>query len=436
LSAAVAAPGRARWPAAVGWALTLLAVGFAVWVYWGLGPRSKSREWWEPKASVARALAETSLAPLVEELPIALGGFGLASLALCAAVFATTRSAAARFLAVFGVLATLGFVFYAVESRFVWSFFRWRWSASLALFSAAIAAAATAPLLAASWLRLRWPLRVLTYLPVLLGVLAYERNVTGTDPALRFAISPWPVVQIFGLELGAACIGALVLGVGIGLAAVARARRGSSAALLALGAAAAALAPAVVLGVAALQDLLPFAVRPGFFVVLGGASLAVFAVAASVGVAGDAERTGERALVWTVGGVLVLAPIVLGQVLARIDYATTRDGRAQEIIDGLDRYRAREGAYPDELAELVTAGDLERIPVPRVGFGLLTDQTFVYQNFGESYLLEFSAPRWIQCAYNPPYLDDEDEPEQEAEDGDDTLGSGQWSCPSKPPELW
>jgi hypothetical protein len=436
VSAAAAAAPRPRWPGAVGWALTLLAVGFAVWVYWGLGPRSKSRAWWEPKASVARALSETSLAPLVEELPIALGGFGLASLALCAAVFATSRSAAARFLAVFGVLATLGFVFYAIEARFVWSFFRWRWSASLALFSAAIAAALTAPLLAASWLRLRWPLRVAVYLPLLLGVLAYERNVTGTDPALRFAISPWPVVQIFGLELGASCIGAVVMGVGIGLAAAARARRGGGAPLWLLGAAAAALLPAAVLGAAALQDLLPFAARTGFFVVLSGTSLAVFAVAASAGLAGDAGRTAERALVWSAGGVLVLAPIVLGQVLARIDYETTRDGRAQEIIDGLDRYRAREGAYPDALEELVSAGDLERIPVPGVGFRLLTDQTFVYQNFGESYLLEFSAPRWIQCAYNPPYLVDEDELEEEAEDGDDTLGHGEWSCPSKPPELW
>ena len=241
MSTAVSAAGvRPGWPALAGWVLALAAVGFAAWVYWGLGPRAKGRDWWEPKASVARTLSETSLAPLVEELPVALGGFGLAALALAAAVFATTRSAVARFLAVFGVLATLCFVFYSVEARFVWSFFRWRWSASLALFSAVVAAAATAPLLAASWLRQRWPLRVALYLPILLGLLAYERNVTGTDPALRFAISPWPVIQIFGLELVAACLGAAVMGVGIGLGAVARARRGGGAALWIVGAVAAA----------------------------------------------------------------------------------------------------------------------------------------------------------------------------------------------------
>ena len=438
MSAAVSAAGaRPRWPALAGWLLTIAAVGFAAWVYWGLGPRTKSREWWEPKASVARTLSESSLAPLAEELPIALGGFGLASLALAAAVFATTRSAVARFLAVSGVLATLCFVFYSVEARFVWTFFRWRWSASLALFALVVGAALTAPLLAGSWLRQRWPLRIALYLPILLGVLVYERNVTGTDPALRFAISPWPVIQIFGLELAAACIGAAVTGVGIGLAAAARARRGGGAALWILGAAAAATLPGLALGVAASQDLLPFGAGPGFFLLLGVAALLAFVLAATLGLGGSAERTAERALVWSVAGVLVLAPIALGQVLARLDYVATRDGHARTIIEALDRYRAREGAFPDELPQLVAAGDLESLPVPRIGFAALTDQEFVYQNFGESYLLEFSAPRWIQCAYNPPYLEDEGEQGEVApEDGDDGLGTGQWSCPSKPPELW
>jgi hypothetical protein len=64
-------------------------------------------------------------------------------------------------------------------------------------------------------------------------------------------------------------------------------------------------------------------------------------------------------------------------------------------------------------------------------------------------LLEFSAPRWVQCAYNPPYLDEDvEEGDGAAPDvaqggsasaaaGDeDELGGGAWSCPSKPPELW
>lgn len=423
----------ARWPGVVGWVLAILAVAFSAWIYWGVGPRPKARTWWEPSAALTRSLSQTSLAPLVEELPTALGGFGIVAVALAAAVFATTGSALARFLAVFSVLVTLSVVFYAIEARFVWSFFHWRWSASMALLAATLAAALTAPLLAASWLRRGWPLRLALYLPILAGVVLYERNVTGTDPGLRFAISPWPVVQIFGFELGAAVIGTLLFGVGIGLAAVARARRGGGAALWLGAAAVASLLPIGMMALAAYQELLPFAAGAGSLLLLGALSLAVFVVAAHLGLGGDAARTSARALVWTVGGALVLLPIAIGQTLARVDYTRTRDGAAQLIIDSLDRYRAREGAFPDELAQLVAAGDLARIPEPHIGFRSITSQEFVYQNFGDSYLLEFSAPRWIQCAYNPPYaLEEGEEPEPE----DDGLGSGQWSCPSKPPELW
>jgi hypothetical protein len=119
-----------------------------------------------------------------------------------------------------------------------------------------------------------------------------------------------------------------------------------------------------------------------------------------------------------------------------MDYSRTRDGHAQTIIDALNAYRAREGAYPEELAALVAGGDIPTIPKPEIGFRMLTDQEFVYQNFGDSYLLEFSAPRWIQCAYNPPYVDEEAEPGGEAEMAGDGAGEGEWSCPSKPPELW
>jgi hypothetical protein len=430
-----APPARgARTPAA-GLALTAACAGLAAFVYFGLGPRPKGAAWWEPSGAVARALAETSLAPLVEETPVALGAFGLAAAALAGAVFATTRSALARWVAVSAGLATLSFAFYALEARFVWTFFRWRWTGSLLLVALAVGAAATAPLLAASWLRLGWRARVASYLPVFLAVLAYERNVTGTDPSLRFAISPWPFVQVFGLEVAAACLGAVALGVGLGLAAAARARAGA-AAFWGLGAASAAALPAGALALAAWRELLPVQVDAGAAALLGAASLAAFALTATLGVSRRAEPTARRALAFGVGGALVLAPIALGQTLARLDYAETRNDRAQEIIDALERHRARAHAYPDDLAELVEAGELERVPAPRIGFPGFSERAFGYQNFGESYLLEFSAPRWVQCAYNPPYADEEDA-EPEADDaGDGGLGEGAWSCPSKPPELW
>jgi hypothetical protein len=435
---AAATVGRAepRWPSVAGWVLTFLAVGLAFLVYWGLGPSPKTRAWWEPSAALVRSLSSTSLAPLVDELRVSLLGFGLAALALAAAVFATTRSSVARFLAVFGLLATISFVFYATEARLVWSFFHWRWSASMALLAAVIAGALTAPLLAASWLRLPWPLRVAAYLPVLLGVVVFERNVTGTDPGLRFAISPWPVVQIFGFEVGAMFLGALFAGVGIGLAAAARARRGGGPAFLALGALAAIAFPIAVLAFCAYAELLPFAAGAGFYTLIGATGALVFAATVSIGLGGDPAHTARRALVFGVGGALVLLPIALGELLAKIDYTTTRNGHAQSIIEGLNAYRAREGSYPDELAELVKGGDIDSVPVPAIGFRMFTDQEFVYQNFGDSYLLEFSAPRWIQCAYNPPYIDEDGVPGGEEELADDGLAKGEWSCPSKPPELW
>src|SRR4030095_9455055 len=57
VSAAVSAAGaRARWPSLAGWLLTAVAVGFAAWVYLGLGPRPNAPGWWEPTAARARAV--------------------------------------------------------------------------------------------------------------------------------------------------------------------------------------------------------------------------------------------------------------------------------------------------------------------------------------------------------------------------------------------
>ncbi len=119
-------------------------------------------------------------------------------------------------------------------------------------------------------------------------------------------------------------------------------------------------------------------------------------------------------------------PILLGQLLVRWDYAQTRDASAQRLIEALARHYEREQLYPDSLQELVRTSELDSLPRPHIGFGFLGRPPFAYQGFGTSYLLEFAAPRWVQCAYNPPYPD---------EDPDEALG-GAWSCPSRPPELW
>jgi hypothetical protein len=175
----------------------------------------------------------------------------------------------------------------------------------------------------------------------------------------------------------------------------------------------------------------------------------------------------------------------------------TREVRARRIIDALDKYLVRETVYPDSLQELVQKGDIPEIPEPAIGFGFLYDAKFRYQNFGTSFILEFPAPRWVECAYTPPFSDegemddegalekvpsdeaapsaaqeppspadeqgadageaqasesagsedgyvaqpnpaDADYPDDAENAGDgegETLGEA-WSCPSKPPELW
>ena len=104
------------------------------------------------------------------------------------------------------------------------------------------------------------------------------------------------------------------------------------------------------------------------------------------------------------------------------------------IIDAGERYYERETLYADSLEQLVASGDLDSIPEPAIGFGFLDGAAFRYQSFGQSFLLEFSAPRWVECAYTPAYRPEEGE-EIDPEDEEESLAES-WSCPSKPPDLW
>jgi hypothetical protein len=147
-----------------------------------------------------------------------------------------------------------------------------------------------------------------------------------------------------------------------------------------------------------------------------------------------------------IAALLVGVPLFVGAGWARWDYSRTRDTEARRIIDALASYYEKESMYPDELSQLVEAGLLDAVPRPHIGFTLEGKPAeFTYQGFGTSYLLEFSAPRWVQCAYNPPYEEEDGDMEETAADagdapaeGDDetALSGGAWSCPSKPPELW
>ena len=66
---------------------------------------------------------------------------------------------------------------------------------------------------------------LLVYLPVVFLVFAFVRNATGTDESLQFAISPWPAVPVFGIEVAALFVAAWLAGTGVGALAIARKQR-------------------------------------------------------------------------------------------------------------------------------------------------------------------------------------------------------------------
>jgi hypothetical protein len=424
-----AARGLARGLVSAG-ALAAL-VAFAAFVHHGIGPsRGRSPEWWQPRGFLLRW---SFLDPVTDELGIALAAFGLPALLLAALVWSATRSAVTRTVAVWAVLGVLICVYYGLEAAGIWRFFHWRGSAVIWLFALTVAVTLVSPWLAASWERRPWPLRLALYLPVAFLALGFMRNATGTDQSLQFAISPWPVVPFFGLELVAP-----VLCFALACVALARAALGARLPRSGL-AAASALAFAAALGLAWLAVSREVSLDWKVPALVSCIAAAVLGWSASP-LRGDAAAAPGRAA--ALGALLVAAPILLGLLWVEDDYRITRDERAARINEALQAHLEREDQYPDRLDDLVAAGLLPRIPEPRVGFALIDRPQFVYQNFGINYLLEFSAPRWVQCAYNPPYLDEEDGEEEEfedeevpgEEDGDGLPGS--WSCPARPPELW
>lgn len=416
----------------IGSCLLMLLLAYTAAVHHGVGPAKPGAGdlWYTP----THFLFDSDFGyALVDPPGLAFLTLGLPALLLLIGVTLFTRSASAIAIAISCVFATQLFVFYGVLAPFPWQFFGWSASVVLLLIALALGFAIAAPLLAGSWLRLRWPLRIATYLPFVLFIITFLRNATGTDPTLPFAISPWPAVPVFGLEVGALFIAIGLVGTAVGVTGIAKAdgARGR----IALAVIGGLLAPAVLLLVGSGLSLFPFRVGPPLIVVMSSACAIAIAAAARLFLRGRQESLALRARRIAVGAILLGFPLVAGQAWAYLDYYVTREFRAREIIDALEAHRERETLYPDSLEELVEAGDLDAIPEPEVGFDLLYDGRFEYQSFGSSYLMEFPAPRWVQCAYTPAAVYDEDEAEEYEDETEEDLGES-WSCPSRPPELW
>lgn len=432
--------GRAL-PAVLEWVFAALALLYAALVFHGIGPPGTAAvHWWEPRGFFDEY---DLLLPFLETPVRALLFFSVPALLLAAATCLAGRSALARGLAFTAVFACLLYTFYGVQAPQVWKFFHWRGSAVMTLMAVFLGFAGAAPFLARSWLTLGWRLRLALYAPIVFAVIAFLRNATGTDESLRFAISPWPAIPVFGMEIGALFLFTGLVGVALATAGVVRAReRGASRLVEAAALAAGMLAPVALLAAGSALSLLPFRLGPRLAVAVALGCGLVSLLAVSVRAGGDALR--ERARHVAVGAALIGTPLLWGQAWALLDYYLAREHRAREIIDALQAYYEKETVYPDELDELVARDLLDEIPEPGIGFDFLYDGRFRYRSFGTSFLLEFPAPRWVECAYTPPweeeYDEDEDgrtdaEPDVAAANGDEALEEA-WSCPSSPPELW
>jgi hypothetical protein len=417
----------------LGWLALALLLGFGACVHHGVGPPKPGEpRWYSPRGFL---LQSEATAPLFATRGLAFAALGLPALALAAAATVGTGSALATALALSSLMAVLLFTFYGVVAPFPWEFFGWRGSAVLCLVAVSVGFALAAPWLAKSWLELRLTARAAAAAPFVAAAILFLRNATGTDPSLPWAISPWPAVPVFGLEVAALWIATLLCGAALGSWWIARAGADGRARATFSGMALGAATPLALLSAGGALGLFPFRVNAALLVPIGAACALAILAAARLGVR-DAGSLPARARALRVAAALVGVPLVVGQAWAWSDYYRSREIRAREIIDALGAFVEQQSLYPDSLDELVEAKLIERIPRPVVGFRFLDDSEFEYESYGTSYLLEFMATRWVQCAYSPaPLLEDLDE-EERAELAADGGLEESWSCPSKPPELW
>jgi hypothetical protein len=158
--------------------------------------------------------------------------------------------------------------------------------------------------------------------------------------------------------------------------------------------------------------------------------LAVLALPAALLAARPGRPSGRTAAASTIAGLVILGAIKVGQWHAEWFLARGRDEISPRVIAAIERHRERHGVYPPELSALVPE-ELPEIPQPRIGWLDADEEVFTYTDLGDSFLLEFSGPLWVQCAYSPPY---EEEVEEAAGAGEKLEAA--WSCERKPPRLW
>jgi hypothetical protein len=420
-----------------------LFLGLAITYYEFLGAeptpseRAGSIAWWRP-AGWARSLEWNALKTLQEigadtvqarhegrfepRSLIPLGLFAAPAALASAVGFALFRSSLMRAALLALGLTLCAFSYYGWLDLETWQDYGWRWPLVLLSTAGYLAVFALAPAFVRAVRSRSRAFQGAALLAFVVPIHVLSLEVTGTNPELAWNLSPWPTLTLFGFLLFGLVIGVVHVAAGLGLALRARLP----------GAAGAALGPLVAATAALALRAIPFertsAVR--------AAALAIPA-ALLAALAGRRRGRQEAAAAFLVAGLLVVGSIKLGQWHAERFLARARDEVAPRVIDALERYHATHTAYPAELGDLVP-GEIPAIPRPRIGWLSDEDERFTYTDLGDSFLLEFPGPVWVQCAYSPPYAEEGEETEDAggaSEPAAEGLAAA-WSCESKPPRLW
>ena len=413
----------------------------------GAGPtpseKPDSVAWWRPAGHALRLESEwlapfQAIAADVEQarhegreeprglIPLLL--FALPPAALTLLGFFLFRGVVARVLLLALGLTLCAFSYYGWLDPETWQDFSWRWPAVLLSTSLFVALFALGPWLVRAARRLPRAVQLAGAAVFVVSIYFLSIEVTGTNPTLEWNLSPWPTLTLYGFLLAGLVLAVVEVAAGAGLFA-----RGAG------GAGRTALAAAAAAALAALLHRIPFSTT-------GAIQLAALALPAALLAAAAGRRpAGPRALDFVTAGLLLLGAVELGRWQGEYFLGRSRDVIAPRVIDALERFRAENGSYPAELAEVVP-NYLPEIPLPRAGWFDSKDETFLYTYLGgENFLLEFPGVVWVQCAYSPPYDEaQEDEGDEGAQPrevageppGEPEMLEASWSCESKPPKLW
>jgi hypothetical protein len=450
----------------------LIALGLAVFYYYfiGAGPSPSEMfddlEWWRSRGWLLRSDAMIGLAEMADSegpgrlVPVFL--FLIPPVAIFIGALVIFKSAVMRAFLFWLSMMLCIVAYYGTSAERVWRFFEWRFVAVAASLAAVVTIILYGPSLLRALGKIPRVIAGVLLLALFAGVFMLQTEITGTDSDMRFNITPWPVVTVFGMLIIGYSLAALHIAAGAGLWVSTRSAG--------IGGIAAGAAVSAALAVAC--SFLVFSDPPvGRVLTFALIALAYMLIARQL-------ATGERAAPEASGLARVATGLIVVLIVGTTNWAaksyqiSARNETAQVVLLALEAYKKDNGEYPERLKHLVP-DYVEEVPRPQIGLILDEDDEFEYSNFGDSYALEFASVQWVQCAYSPPYefasYDDDEEEEEEEDTFYDTDANGEaweqhdvaaggeeeseadreltarlreaglegsWNCAEEPPKVW